>query len=201
MSFSNNQIDIFENKRSQSKQKERTTINPFINKRYSPTNNKINNMNLIQNQETSASGITNITTTKAKEREFDFPYFSFPVKPLEEYNIENFFIKKNKKLFESPKVLNNKMISFQRQNDKQILEFPLFDDKIIFKDINKAYLQDEKTDDGDESSDEKINLGKNLLFQEIEQSSNELKESLNINKYNNTFLSRNIRFREDNNNK
>ena len=201
MSFSNNKLDTFEFKRSQTKQKERKIINPFINKRYSPKNNKYNNMNLIQNQETSASGITNITTFKEKEKEFDFPYFSFPIKPLEEYNIDSFFIKKNKKVFESPKVINNKMITFQRQKDKQILEFPLFDDKIIFKDINKAYLQDEKNDDGDESSDEKIQIEKSLLFQELEQSSNELKESLGINKCNNTFLSRNIRFKKGNKNK
>ena len=201
MSFSNNKLDTFEFKRSQTKQKERKIINPFINKRYSPKNNKYNNMNLIQNQETSASGITNITTFKEKEKEFDFPYFSFPVKPLEEYNIDSFFIKKNKKVFESPKVINNKIITFQRQKDKQILEFPLFDDKIIFKDINKAYLQDEKNDDGDESSDEKIQIEKSLLFQELEQSSNELKESLGINKCNNTFLSRNIRFKKGNKNK
>ena len=201
MSFSNNKLDTFEFKRSQTKQKERKIINPFINKRYSPKNNKYNNMNLIQNQETSASGITNITTFKEKEKEFDFPYFSFPVKPLEEYNIDSFFIKKNKKVFESPKVINNKIITFQRQKDKQILEFPLFDDKIIFKDINKAYLQDEKNDDGDESSDEKIQIEKSMLFQELEQSSNELKESLDINKLNNTFLSRNIRFKKGNKNK
>lgn len=201
MSFSNNKLDTFEFKRSQTKQKERKIINPFINKRYSPKNNKYNNMNLIQNQETSASGITNITTFKEKEKEFDFPYFSFPVKPLEEYNIDSFFIKKNKKVFESPKVINNKIITFQRKKDKQILEFPLFDDKIIFKDINKAYLQDEKNDDGDESSDEKIQIEKSLLFQELEQSSNELKESLGINKCNNTFLSRNIRFKKGNKNK
>ena len=62
-------------------------------------------MNLIQNQETSASGITNITTIKAKEREFDFPYYSFPVKPLEEYNIENFFIKKIKNFLKVLKCL------------------------------------------------------------------------------------------------
>ena len=201
MSFSNNKSDTFEFKRSQTKQKERKIINPFINKRYSPKNNKYNNMNLIQNQETSASGTTNITTFKEKEKEFDFPYFSFPVKPLEEYNIDSFFIKKNKKVFESPKVINNKIITFQRQKDKQILEFPLFDDKIIFKDINKAYLQDEKNDDGDESSDEKIQIEKSMLFQELEQSSNELKESLDINKLNNTFLSRNIRFKKGNKNK
>ena len=54
-------------------------------------------------------------------------------------------------------VLNNKVISFQNQKNKQILEFSLFDDNFIFKDLNKSYLQDEHSDDGADSSEEKIN--------------------------------------------
>ena len=90
------------------------------------------------------------------------------------------------------------MITFQRQKDKKILEFFLFDDKTIFKDINKAYLQDEKGDDGDESSDEKIKLGQALLFQELDESSKDLKENLKFNK-GNELLSRKLRFKNNNN--
>ena len=198
MSYSCDKLNNSISKNSQSKQKERKYSNAFTFRRYSPNNNKINNMTLIPNQETSSSGITNISIIKEKEKPLDFQYFSFPIKPLEENNIENFFIKKNKKLFESPQDINNKKITFQRQKDKKILEFFLFDDKTIFKDINKAYLQDEKVDDGDESSDEKIKLGQALLFQELDESSKDLKENLKSNK-GNELLSRKLRFKNNNN--
>jgi hypothetical protein len=198
MSYSCDKLNNSISKNSQSKQKERKYSNAFTFRRYSPNNNKINNMTLIPNQETSSSGITNISIIKEKEKPLDFQYFSFPIKPLEENNIENFFIKKNKKLFESPQDINNKKITFQRQKDKKILEFFLFDDKTIFKDINKAYLQDEKVDDGDESSDEKIKLGQALLFQELDESSKDLKENLKYNK-GNELLSRKLRFKNNNN--
>ncbi len=194
MSYSCDKLNNSISKNSQSKQKERKYSNAFTFRRYSPNNNKINNMTLIPNQETSSSGITNISIIKEKEKPLDFQYFSFPIKPLEENNIENFFVKKNKKLFESPQDINNKKITFQRQKDKKILEFFLFDDKTIFKDINKAYLQDEKVDDGDESSDEKIKLGQSLLFQELDESSKDLKENLKYNK-GNELLSRKLRFK------
>lgn len=198
MSYSCDKLNNSISKNSQSKQKERKYSNAFTFRRYSPNNNKINNMTLIPNQETSSSGITNISIIKEKEKPLDFQYFSFPIKPLEENNIENFFVKKNKKLFESPQDINNKKITFQRQKDKKILEFFLFDDKTIFKDINKAYLQDEKVDDGDESSDEKIKLGQVLLFQELDESSKDLKENLKFNK-GNELLSRKLRFKNNNN--
>ena len=198
MSYSCDKLNNSISKNSQSKQKERKYSNAFTFRRYSPNNNKINNMTLIPNQETSSSGITNISIIKEKEKPLDFQYFSFPIKPLEENNIENFFVKKNKKLFESPQDINNKKITFQRQKDKKILEFFLFDDKTIFKDINKAYLQDEKVDDGDESSDEKIKLGQALLFQELDESSKDLKENLKFNK-GNELLSRKLRFKNKSN--
>ncbi len=198
MSYSCDKLNNSISKNSQSKQKERKYSNAFTFRRYSPNNNKINNMTLIPNQETSSSGITNISIIKEKEKPLDFQYFSFPIKPLEENNIENFFVKKNKKLFESPQDINNKKITFQRQKDKKILEFFLFDDKTIFKDINKAYLQDEKVDDGDASSDEKIKLGQALLFQELDESSKDLKENLKFNK-GNELLSRKLRFKNNNN--
>jgi hypothetical protein len=105
-------------------------------------------------------------------------------------------MKKNKKIFESPTVINDKKISFQRQTDKKIMELVLFDDKVIFKDINRSYLQDEESDDGDESSDEKIKLGQTLLFQELEESSKEIKEKVKNNSEN-SVLSRKIRFKMD----
>lgn len=164
-------------------------------RRYSPNPNMTNNINLIQNNESSSSGITNITAFKDKDKQFNYPYFSFPVKSLNEINFEDFYLQKNKKIFESPKVISNNKISFQRQKDKKIMEFVLFDDKIIFKDINRAYLQDEFSDDGNDSSDEKINEGKNLLIQELEESSKEVKENLKNNQER-SLLSRPFRFKK-----
>jgi len=199
MSYSCDKIINSISKHSHLKQKEGKSAYPYNYKRYSPNNNRINNMKLIPNQETSSSGTSNITSFKEKEK-YEIPYFSFPVKSLEEFDVENYFMKKNKKIFESPTVLSDKKISFQRQKDKKILEFVLFDDKIIFKDINRSYLQDEESDDGDESSDEKIKLGQNLLIQELEESSKEIKENLKNNKEN-SLLSRKIRFKKDYSNK
>ena len=199
MSYSCDKIINSISKHSHLKQKEGKSAYPYNYKRYSPNNNRINNMKLIPNQETSSSGTSNITSFKEKEK-YEIPYFSFPVKSLEEFDVENYFMKKNKKIFESPTVLSDKKISFQRQKDKKILEFVLFDDKIIFKDINRSYLQDEESDDGDESSDEKIKLGQNLLIQELEESSKEIKENLKNNKEN-SLLSRKIKFKKDYTNK
>ena len=193
MSYSCDKINNSVSKHYQLKQKGGKLANPYNYKRYSPNNNRINNMKLIPNQETSSSGTTNITSFKEKEK-FEIPYFSFPVKSLEEFDVENYFMRKNKKMFESPTVLNDKKITFQRQKDKKILEFVLFDDKIIFKDINRSYLQDEESDDGDESSDEKIKLGQTLLFQELEESAKEINKNLKNNKEN-SLLSRKIRFK------
>ena len=74
------------------------------------------------------------------------------------------------------------------------MEFSLFDDKLIFKDINKSYLQDEHDDDGSESSDEKINDGKLFLTQELEDSAKQIFKSLKKNPTEN-ILSRKIRFK------
>ena len=74
------------------------------------------------------------------------------------------------------------------------MEFSLFDDKLIFKDINRSYLQDEHDDDGSESSDEKINDGKLFLTQELEDSAKELSKNLKKNK-DKKLLSRRIRFK------
>ena len=192
MSQSFNRKNYSVTKQSEKKQND----SKLIHRRYSPNPTFNNNIKLIQNNESSFSGITNFSMFKEKDKQEDnYPYFSFPVKSLDEINIEDYFLQKNKKIFESHKVINNKTISFQRQKDKKILEFVLFDDKIIFKDINRAYLQDENSDDGDDSSDEKINLGKNLLIQELEESSKVIKEKLKYNQERDLF-SRPIRFKK-----
>jgi hypothetical protein len=198
MSYSCDKISSSYSKRFQFKQKEGKVKNTNNYRRYSPNNNRFN-MQLIPNQETSSSGMTNMTVFKEKEKPFEIPFFSFPVKALEECDVENYFLKKNKKLFESPSVLHEK-VSFQKQKDKKIIDFTLFDEKIIFKDINKAYLQDEQSDDGSESTDEKIKMGKALIFQNLEESSKFLKENL-INNQENNILSRKIRFANDLKNK
>ena len=122
-------------------------------------------------------------------------YFSFLIKPLEEKKIEEYFLNKNKKMYKDKEIINCKKITFQRQNDKNILEFNLFEDEMIFKDVNKAYLQDEQDDDGNISTDEKINSDINYILQELEESSKELTTNLKNNKKD-ISISRPIKFKK-----
>ena len=153
---------------------------------------KINNKN-IPTSFSNSSITTNISVTKEKDKEKENSCH-YSIKPIVEDISENKFISKQKILYKSPNILNNKIITFQKQKNKEILEFSLFDDKFIFKDINKSYLQDEHDDDGSESSDEKIKDGRLYLTQELEDSAKELSKILNKNKDKN-ILSRRIRFK------
>ena len=153
---------------------------------------KINNKN-IPTSFSNSSIITNISVTKEKDKEKENSCH-YSIKPIIEDRSENKFISKQKILYKSPNILNNKIITFQKQKNKEILEFSLFDDKFIFKDINKSYLQDEHDDDGSESSDEKIKDGRLYLTQELEDSAKELSKILKKNKDKN-ILSRRIRFK------
>ena len=153
---------------------------------------KINNKN-IPTSFSNSSITTNISVAKEidKDKENSCHY---SIEPIVEDRSENKFISKQKILYKSPNILNNKIITFQKQKNKEILEFSLFDDKFIFKDINKSYLQDEHDDDGSESSDEKIKDGRLYLTQELEDSAKELSKILKKNKDKN-ILSRRIRFK------
>ena len=153
---------------------------------------KINNKN-IPTSFSNSSITTNISVTKEKDKENENSCH-YSIKPIIEDRSENKFISKQKILYKSPNILNNKIITFQKQKNKEILEFSLFDDKFIFKDINKSYLQDEHDDDGSESSDEKIKDGRLYLTQELEDSAKELSKILKKNKDKN-ILSRRIRFK------
>ena len=153
---------------------------------------KINNKN-IPTSFSNSSITTNISVTKEKDKEKENSCH-YSIKPIIEDRSENKFISKQKILYKSPNILNNKIITFQKQKNKEILEFSLFDDKFIFKDINKSYLQDEHDDDGSESSDEKIKDGRLYLTQELEDSAKELSKNLKKNK-DKKLLSRRIRFK------
>ena len=153
---------------------------------------KINNKN-IPTSFSNSSITTNISVTKEKDKEKENSCH-YSIKPIIEDRSENKFISKQKILYKSPNILNNKIITFQKQKNKEIFEFSLFDDKFIFKDINKSYLQDEHDDDGSESSDEKIKDGRLYLTQELEDSAKELSKILKKNKDKN-ILSRRIRFK------
>ena len=153
---------------------------------------KINNKNILTSFSNS-SITTNISVTKEKDKEKENSCH-YSIKPIVEDISENKFISKQKILYKSPNILNNKIITFQKQKNKEILEFSLFDDKFIFKDINKSYLQDEHEDDGSESSDEKIKDGRLYLTQELEDSAKELSKIFKKNKDKN-ILSRRIRFK------
>ena len=164
-----------------------------------PKNNrrKQNQELLLKHKTISPKKITN-NNIKLISNEIDNEnknFFSFPIKPLEEKKIENFFLDKNKKIYKDNNIINNKIVTFQRQKDKKILEFNLFEDEMIFKDVNKAYLQDEHNDDGNISNDEQIKSDINLLLQELEDSSKELTENLKNNKQE-AFLSRPIKFKK-----
>ena len=166
-----------------------------------PKNNrrKQNQELLLKQKGTSPKKINNNNNIKLISDDFDNEnkfYFSIPIKPLKEKKIENFFLNKNKKIFKESKILNNKIVTFQRQKDKEILEFNLFEDEMIFKDVNKAYLQDEHSDDGNISTDEKINSDINYMLQGLEESSKELTENLKNNKKE-IFLSRPIKFKKN----
>lgn len=139
---------------------------------------------------------SNSTTNTNFERKDDFPFLSYQIKPIiEGDSIKNYIPKK--KLTNKPySIINNKIISFQNQKNKEVLEFSLFDDSLIFKDINKSYLQDEQSDDGAESSDEKINDSKYFLSRELEDSIKELSKSLHK-KQGQNLLSRSIRFKNE----
>ena len=146
----------------------------------------------IQNNYSNSSINTNISIIKDKKD--DNPYSSYPIKPIIEDNFENSFISKRKKIYKPPSIMNNKIISFQKQKGKEIMEFSLFDEKLIFKDINRSYLQDEYSDDGSESSDEKINEGKIFLDKELEDSVKQLSQNLKKNQ-NEKLLTRKMRFK------
>ena len=150
---------------------------------------KFNNY-MIENNYSNSTINTNLSNLNQKDN------FSFGNFPIKQDNFAKNFIPKRKIMYKSSSIINNKVISFQNQSNKNILEFPLFDDQLIFKDINRSYLQDEHSDDGSESSDEKINRGKLFLSQEIEEAAIELERNLKKNKKQN-FLSRPIRFKDN----
>ena len=181
----------FKNKRDTSKKEEsRLNISKF-NNTYIPTtlsNSSIaTNISIVKDK--NKENDRNIV--KAANNEIDFSNNSFqcPIKTIKEDSFENVFMSKQKIIYKSPKKINNKIISFQKQRNKKILEFSIFNDRLVFKDINESYLQDEQNDDGSESSDEKINDGKLFMTQEIESSSKIFKESFDKNKVK-KFLSR-----------
>ena len=145
----------------------------------------------IQSNFSNSSLNTNITNIKDIKSDL---FNTYPIKPIIEDNLENNFIKKRIKVYKPPSVVNNKIISFQNQTNKEILEFPLFDEKLIFKDIIRSYLQDEYSDDGSESDEEKINEGTFFLSQELEDSVKQLSQNLKKNN-NNNLLSRSMRFK------
>ena len=101
MSYSYEKTNKYILNNSQTKKKQRDFENSFTYKRYSSNNNR---MKLISDQEKPLSKKTNISVIKENEKPLDYQYFSFPIKPLEEDNINNCFIKKNKKFVKYQKI-------------------------------------------------------------------------------------------------
>ena len=147
------------------------------------------NVKNIQNNFSNSSINTNISIIRD-----DLSYTNYLIRPIVEVNFEDNCIRKRKKIYKAPSIINDKIISFQKQKNKQILHFSLFDENLIFKDINRSYLQDEYNDDGSESSEEKIIDGKNFLSQELEESIKQLSDSFKKNQ-NINLLRRRMRFK------
>ena len=196
--YIDDRINIYTNNKRESSKKDESRLNIA----------KLNANKGIPSSFSNSSVTTNISIVRDKEnkdnkiekcfnrvKDFSINSYRCPIKPILEDSFENIFISKQKIIYKSPKIsINNKIISFQKQRNRQIMEFSLFDDKLIFKDINKSYLQDEHDDDGSESSDEKINDGKLFLTQELEDSAKQIFKSLKKNP-NENILSRKIRFK------
>ncbi len=168
--------------------------NLVLKKVYSPTHHNYI-IKLIPSDETSSTKNTNNSFLKEKEISNNIHQIKIDNSDEEEEkDIKNNFVQKQKSVYLSPMTIDNKKLTFQRQKDGEILEFSLFNDELVFKDINKAFLQDEHNDDGDESSDEKIANGKELLFEEIEEATKEFEKYLKKNQ-NKQLLSRKMRFK------
>ena len=191
MSRSPNNKNKNDSKKNLNKSKDKDKQKNPINIKTSP----ITNNNKLTNDSNSTKN-TNANASIKKDKDL-LSYFSYQAKPvIEENELENQTVSRKKKMYKPPTVIDKKKIKFQRQSDKEILEFSLFDDNLIFKDLNRSYLQDESSDDGDESSEEKINCGKLLLYKEIEESSKELLKNLNKNQ-GEPLLSRRMRFKNE----
>ena len=195
--YIDDRINKYTNNKRESSKKDESRLNIsklYINKGIpsSFSNSSVTtNISLIRDKENRDNKIEKFY----RDKDFSINSYRCPIKPILEDSFENIFISKQKIIYKSPKIeMNNKIISFQKQRNKQIMEFSLFDDKLIFKDINKSYLQDEHDDDGSESSEEKINDGKLFLKQELEDTAKELSASLKKNP-NEKVLSRKIRFK------
>ena len=176
----NFQNSISYKRESSKKDKSRLNIEQ-LNLNYAPINDFVSTIN------TNFSQIRDIKD--------EYGCFRYPIKPIIEDNFKENFITKRKLAYKPCSIINNKFISFQDQNNKNIIDFSLFEDKLIFKQINKSYLQDEFSDDGADSSDEKINNGYLYLSQEIEDSFKKLSKSLQNNQREN-LLSRKMRFKK-----
>ena len=189
-------IDKYINNKRDSSKKDESRLNI----------SKLNNKSIPTTTFSNSSITTNISVVKDKEKEkyidksiknekdYSYTSYQYPIKPIVEDSYENTFVSKQKKEYKSTEVINTKIITFQKQKDKTIKDFALFDDKLIFKEINRSYLQDEHDDDGSESSDEKINDGKLFLTQELEDSAKVLSKNIKKNK-DKKFLSRRIKFK------
>lgn len=173
-------------------------IKPLTHNTYSPEHNN-NNFKLSISDDINSIIITNQNIYPSNYRTKDSSSNSYQIKPIsDEQNILKMnFIQKKKKIFKPQTIINKTKISFQRQKDKEILEFSLFDDKLIFKDINRSYLQDENCDDGDDSSEEIINNGQILMSNELEQSIEEMENNLK-NKQKKQILTRKMKFKSNN---
>ena len=177
----NHNISVSSRKRGSAKNNKSNTNLPYIN------------YQIIQNNFSNSSVNTNITNIKGTKEHLLFNIY--PIKPKLKDKLEYNFNKKRIIVYKPPSIVNNKKISFQKKTNKEILEFPLFDEKLIFKDINRSYLQDKYSDEGSESGDELINQDKSFLSQELEDSIKLLSLNLKKNK-NNNLLSRYMKFKE-----
>ena len=137
---------------------------------------------------------------EAKTSQIEDGYITDKIEP--NFFLEDTFIRKWKKIYILPILINDKKIFFQRKRDKQILYYNLFDDNLIFKDVNRSFLNDDESDDddGEESSEEKIQMAIQFLSEELEESIKELEKNL-FNDNENSLLMKKMKYKNKNKNK
>ena len=93
---------------------------------------------------------------------------------LKEKCSDDFEIKKSKRNYEISTVSNCNSVTFENQTNTNIFHFPVFNENLIFKNINKSYMAKAYDDDGNDSSEEKIIIEKNYVYDQLKDAVNSL---------------------------
>lgn len=137
-----------------------------------------------------------LTIDKEKfQKVFDF--IKDPNNSKNNKSIKSYLPKRNKKSHIKTIDKENKTISFETRNKGELKCFRVFNDELVFKGVNPAYLQDVYEDTGMDSDEEKINYGEKYLFQDLEKTTNTFLEILEGDKDFSDQMNREFQFEED----